>query len=224
MGSHDDIGDQEGGDAENGLTNWDSRHRYFVDQFGGRDNWFAKSKCRLTYALNITMPGTPMMFMGSECHMASPFVAWGYWHDGQDNNGFHRFNWDATKDETGQEMIRFVSAANDIRWKNPALRSESLIITHEDHTNNALAFKRWQDSNLILTIVNMSDANFQDHSYGVRTDSQYGQWTQILCTQDKMFGGWDGAGNAYYQPWTQEDGKIYINLPKWSVVVFRLKK
>ncbi len=224
MGSHDDIGDQENGNAEHGLDNWDSGHRYFVEQFGGRDNWFARSKCRLAYALNVTMPGTPMMFMGSECHMASPFVAWGYWHDGQDKNGFHRFNWDATKDDTGQEMIRLVSAVNDIRWKNPALRSESLIITHEDHTNSVLAFKRWQDGNLVLTVVNMSDVNFQDYSYCVRTDNQDGQWTQILCTQDKMFGGWDGAGNAYYEPWTQENGKIYINLPKWSVVIFQLKK
>ena len=31
-----------------------------------------------------------MLFMGSECLMASPYVAWGYWHDGTDRNGDHR--------------------------------------------------------------------------------------------------------------------------------------
>jgi 1,4-alpha-glucan branching enzyme len=46
---------------------------------------------------------------------------------------------------------------------------------------------------------------------------------QILCTQDAAFGGWDGAGNAFYEPWTQLDGQLYINLPKWSVVMFRRK-
>jgi 1,4-alpha-glucan branching enzyme len=48
---------------------------------------------------------------------------------------------------------------------------------------------------------------------------QDGQWTQILCTQDAAFGGWDGAGNAFHDPWTQLDGHVYINLPKWSVVI-----
>ncbi|MCP4366868.1 MAG: hypothetical protein GY797_01955 [Deltaproteobacteria bacterium] len=155
--------------------------------------------------------------------MASPFVSWGYWHDGRDNNGCHRFNWDAAEDVIGKDMRRLVSAMNDIRWKNLALRSESLIITHEDNFNRVLGFKRWSDDNLVLVVVNISDINFKYHSYGVPTGSQYGQWTQILCTQDTAFGGWDGAGNAYYEPWTQEDGKIYINLPQWSIVVFRLK-
>ena len=223
MGSHDDIGDQNNGNAENGLTNWDSRHRYFVDQFGGRNNWFARAKCRLAWALNVTMPGTPMMFMGSECHMASPLVSWGYWHDGRDNNGHHRFNWDATRDSIGKEMLEFVSAANRVRLDNQALSSDTLIITHEDHHNRVIGFKRWSDNNLVLTVVNMGDKNFTNHDYGVATDFQYGQWTQILCTQDAIFGGWDGAGNAYYEPWTHSDGRIFINLPQWSVVVLRFK-
>ena len=224
MGCHDDIGDQNNGNAEHGLTNWDSRHRYFVDQFGGRENWQARAKCRLAWALNVTMPGTPMMFMGSECHMGSPLVSWGYWHDGRDNNGHHRFNWDAAGDSIGKEMRRFISKANGIRTGNPALSSESLIITHEDGLNQVLGFKRWSDGNLVFTVLNMGNTNFENHSYGVSTDGQNGQWTQVLCTQDAAFGGWDGAGNAYYEPWTEEDGKIYINLPQWSVVVFRLKK
>ncbi len=69
LGSHDDIGDDHSGNAEDGLTNWDKRHRYMIDQLGGRENWYARAKCRLAWALNIAMPGTPMLFMGSECHM-----------------------------------------------------------------------------------------------------------------------------------------------------------
>lgn len=223
LGSHDDIGDQNNGDAEHGLTDWDRRHRYLVDLLGGRESWHARAKCRLAWALNVTMPGTPLMFMGSECHMASPFVGWGYWHDGVDNHGDHRFNWHAAGDATGQEMRRFVAAANHLRWENPALCSDSLIVAHLDRDNGVLAFKRWRDGNLVLTVVHLGEANFTDHSYGVATDGQYGQWTQVLCTQDAAFGGWHGAGNAYYEPWTQQDGRIYVNLPKWSVVVFRLK-
>jgi 1,4-alpha-glucan branching enzyme len=49
LGSHDDIGDQNNGNAEDGLTNWDKRHRYLVDQLGGREDWWARAKCRLAW-------------------------------------------------------------------------------------------------------------------------------------------------------------------------------
>ncbi len=222
LGSHDDCGDLENGDAEHGLMNWDARHRYLIDQIGGRDNWHARAKCRLAWALNVFMPGTPMLFMGSECHMGSPEVAWGYWHDGSDNNGDHRFDWSIAGDPIGASMRRLVAATNQIRWENPALRSNSLSIPHEDYENSIIAFVRSLWDNTILTIVNLSENNFENNSYGVSTDGRFGQWTQILCSQDASFGGWDGAGNAFYQPWTQSDGRIYINLPKWSVVAFRL--
>ena len=50
LGSHDDVGDEDGGDAQNGLTNWDAAHRYLVDKLGGRANWWARAKCRLAWA------------------------------------------------------------------------------------------------------------------------------------------------------------------------------
>jgi 1,4-alpha-glucan branching enzyme len=221
LGSHDDIGDQENGDAEHGLTNWDTRHRYFVDQVGGREDWRARAKCRLAWALNVAMPGTPMLFMGSECHMASPHVSWGYWHDGPDIRGDHRFNWGVAGDPIGIEMRRLVAACNAVRWECPALRADSLYITHEDHDNQVLGFVRELYEHVVLVVVNLSESNFGDHSYGVRTGGRGGQWTQLLCTQDATFGGWDGAGNAFHEPWTQGDGQIYINLPKWGVVIFR---
>jgi 1,4-alpha-glucan branching enzyme len=163
-----------------------------------------------------------MLFMGSECHMGAPHVAWGYWHDGMDLRGDHRFDWGIAGDPVGEEMRRLVTAANQVRWDNPALRSDTLSITHEDHHNSVLGFKRWHQDNLVLTVINLGDTDFVHHSYGVLTGGQYGRWSQILCTQDSAFGGWDGAGNTFYEPWTEADGRIYINLPKWSVVMFCL--
>lgn len=222
MGSHDDCGDLENGDAEDGLRNWDTRHRYLVDQIGGRDDWHARAKCRVAAALNAAMPGIPMMFMGSECHMGGPHVAWGYWHDGQDLRGDHRFNWSIAGDSLGMQMRRLVSAANIVRRQNPALTSDTLVITQEDHDNKVLAFKRWHENNVVLSVVNLGENSFNHHNYGVSSGGQSGRWTQILCSQDSSFGGWDGAGNAFHEPWTQADGKIYINLPKWSVILFAL--
>lgn len=223
LGSHDDVGDQENGNAEHGLTNWDGRHRYFVDQFGGRDEWSARARCRLAWALNVAMPGTPMLFMGSECLMAAPNAAWGYWHDGMDARGDHRFDWSIAGDRLGMEMRRLVAACNAVRWQNPALRADSLTVPHEDHANQVLGFVRRHDGNVVLTVVNLGEQNFTGHSYGVRTGGIPGRWTQILCTQDAAFGGWDRAGNAFHEPWTQTDGHLYVNLPKWSVVMFRLR-
>lgn len=223
LGSHDDVGDLENGNAEHGATNWDKSHRYFIDQLGGREDWLARAKCRLGWALNIAMPGTPMLFMGTECHMASPHVGWGYWHDGLDLRGDHRFHWGVAGDPLGMQMRRLVAACNAVRWENPALRADSLWISHEDQVNQVLAFLRRLDGNLVLTVVNLGDSSFSGHSYGVRVSGEMGQWTQLLCTQDAAFGGWDGAGNAFYEPWTQPEGKLYINLPEWSVVMFRRK-
>jgi 1,4-alpha-glucan branching enzyme len=223
MGSHDDVGDDRNGNAKDGLTNPDARHRYLIDQLGGRGDWHGRARCRLAWALNAAMPGTPMMFMGSECLMAAPNVAWGYWHDGQDANGDHRFDWSIAGDATGMEMRRVVAAANAVRWQNPALRAGSLSVPHEDYTNQVLAFTRQLDGNLLLVVVNLGENSFGGYGYGVRTGGHQGQWTQVLCSQDAAYGGWDGAGNAFHEPWTQGDGNVYINLPRWSVVILRRK-
>lgn len=220
-GSHDDVGDDRNGNAKNGLTDWDARHRYLVDQLGGRDDWTARAKCRLAWALNATMAGTPMLFMGTECLMGAPHVAWGYWHDGRDARGEHRFDWSVAGDPLGMEMRRLVAACNALRWRHPALRAGSLEVPHEDHDNQVLAFVRRHGDDLLLVVANLGGRSFTGHGYGVRTGGHSGQWTQVLCTQDREFGGWDGAGNAYHEPWTQPDGHLYVNLPQWSVVAFR---
>ena len=205
-GSHDECGDDDGGRKGK---------RRFVSRFGGRENWHAGAKARMAWALNVAMKGTPMMFMGSECHLE------GYWHDGRDLEGDHRFDWSIAGDGIGMGMRHLVRAANDARGNHPALRSGGLGVTHRD-PHGVIAFKRWNDGgDVVLVVVNASDASYTGAAYGVATD-QAGRWQQILCSQDAWFGGWDGAGNAYYEPWTQADGRIYVNVPQWSVTMFRL--
>jgi len=216
LGSHDDCGDDQHGNTLSKPGDWE-RHRYFVEFFGGRDNPYAQAKARMGWALDIACAGTPMLFMGSECQM------WGYWHDSEDENGDHRFDWSIAGDRVGMEMRRLVAAANAVRWDNPCLRSGDLELTHEDRDNSVLAFKRTLagKAGAVLAVVNCGDRTFSDYQYGAPTGNLGGRWTQILCTQDAAFGGWDGAGNAYVEPDTQPDGKLYINLPRWSVVLLR---
>ncbi|MCX7921523.1 MAG: alpha-amylase family glycosyl hydrolase [Clostridia bacterium] len=217
LGSHDDVAD-----FDKGGTIWkpniDERHRYFADFFGGRENEYAREKARLGWALNVAMMGNPMMFMGLECHMP------GYWHDSEYDG--HRFNWSVAGDHIGMPMRNMVRDVNWVRWNNPALRNETIDIVHEDYDNKVLAFKRYVPGgdNVILTIVNVSSRDFGGHSYGAHTGGQRGQWEQIFCSQDPIYGGREGVGNAFYQPWTQGDGRIYINVPRFSVVMMKLIK
>jgi 1,4-alpha-glucan branching enzyme len=84
-----------------------------------------------------------------------------------------------------------------------------------------LGFVRAEGDNAVLVVANLGDRTFGDHGYGVRTGRSGGRWTQALCTQDAAYGGWDGAGNAFHEPWTQPDGRVYVNLPKWSLLALR---
>ena len=205
MGSHDECGDNEEGRKGK---------RHFVARFGGRGNWYARAKARMAWSLNVAIKGTPMLFMGSECHLD------GYWHDGADINGDHRFDWSIAGDWMGLGMRRLVQAANRTRWDHPALRSGGLEVTHRD-PSGVIAFKRWNnDGDVVLIVVNASDTSYTGTSYGVAAGQQ-GCWQQIHCSQDARFGGWDGAGNAFSEPWTQADGHVYVNVPQWSVTMFR---
>jgi 1,4-alpha-glucan branching enzyme len=93
--------------------------------------------------------------MGSECLQAAPRVGWGYWHDGADRNGDHRFDWSIAGDPPGMQMRRLVAAANAVRWDNLALRTDSLDVTHDDRNNGVLAFVRETDGNTVLVVVNL---------------------------------------------------------------------
>ena len=223
LGSHDDIGDLENGDAEHGLTNWDKRHRYFVDQLGGRENWWARAKCRLAWALNVAMPGTPMLFMGSECHMASPHVAWGYWHDGRTST--------ATTDSTGalpatpsawkcaDSSPRQCGALGESRAASrfadrPARRSH----------NQVLGFVRELYDNVVLTVVNLSDRNFTGHELRRCAPAAATASGRRFCARrTRRFRRVGRRRQRVPRALDAGDGQVYINLPKWSVVMLRRK-
>ena len=115
-----------------------------------------------------------------------------------------------------------VTDANNVRWGHPALRSDSAQWTFADDLNQVVAFKRWDgQGDTVLTVVNLSEGQWEHGEYGVRTGDTTGTWEEIFNSQAPQYGGWDGAGNYGAQKSVQSDTKIYINLPKWSVLMFR---
>jgi 1,4-alpha-glucan branching enzyme len=215
LGSHDQIFNKCVGDQwQCGLS------RYFVERVGGvwvgRSDWTARAQARLGWALNVAMPGTPMLFMGTEVHHS------GYWCPDPDQYGDHRFDWALTADLFGQQMIALVTDANRMRAGHPALRTDTLLVTHRDDPNGVLAFKRWNDQgDVLLTVVNLGESQFDDPTYGVGLGGDGGQWEEIFNSQSPRYGGWNDSGNYLAFPRVQGDGRMYIRLPKISVLVFR---
>ena len=158
-----------------------------------------------------------MLFMGTECHH------YGYWNPANDAFGDHRFDWSIAGDSTGQAMRNLVADANSVRWNNPALRSDAGPQTvHHDSNNSVLGFLRWDDQgNVILTIVNLSDNQWDQPVYGVNIGGIGNHWEEIFNSQSPQYGGWNDSGNYLFDLIVQNDGRFYIRLPKWSVVMFR---
>ena len=183
----------------------------------GRQNWYALAQARMGWALNIAIPGTPMFFMGTEVQH------YGYWNPALDPFGDHRFEWAIAGDPTGWAMRNLVADANNVRWNNAALRTDSGPSTpHFDPDNNVLAFLRWDATgNVLLTAVNLSDNQWDQPQYGVNIGGPGDSWEEIFNSQSPQYGGWNDSGNYLANLVVQSDGRFYIRLPKWSVLIFR---
>ncbi|PHJ25713.1 alpha catalytic domain-containing protein [Cystoisospora suis] len=95
LGSHDQAGNKQGGRTDGRAG------RYFVDLFGGRNNWHSRSQCRMWYSLQAMSRGLPMLFMGTETHQDQ------WWNVDPP----HMMDWHLvqTRDVLAQQMTKLVS-------------------------------------------------------------------------------------------------------------------
>jgi 1,4-alpha-glucan branching enzyme len=202
-GSHDQIFDSTGGNIG---------CRYIVERFGGRLNGWALAKGRIAWALTVCLPGTPMLFMGTDGNVDG-------WWDPQMDNGDHRVDWSQMGDTIGSLMQQMVTDINNLRWLHPALRSPAGAVTHLDYVGQVVAFKRYTlDGDLLLVIVNVSDNQWALHDYGVQMGGESGNWTEIFNSQSPAYGGVNTTGN-YQETLAVSNNLLYLNLSSWSVVV-----
>ncbi|HEV2172759.1 MAG TPA: alpha-amylase family glycosyl hydrolase [Nitrospira sp.] len=202
-GSHDQIypGDNRAG-------------CYITQRFGGRLNGFARAKARLGWALNATLPGTPMLFMGTEGHLD------GFWDPVVGTGYDHRLNWLEIGNDIGAPMQQMVGDINRLRWKHPALRSPNGLVTHIDHQNTVVAFKRYNDQgDVLLIIVNAGDGQWNTNQHGVSLSGDSGTWREIFNSQAPVYGGINTVGNPG-NAIEAVNGTLWVYLPSWSVLVF----
>jgi 1,4-alpha-glucan branching enzyme len=201
-GSHDQI---YGGQGNSGV--------FFTQRFGGRWNGWATAKARLAWALNATLPGTPMLFMGTEGHLD------GYWDPGV-GPADHRIDWSQIGDPIGAPMQQMVRDVNNLRWAHPALRSPAGNVVHVDGQNQVVAFKRYNmDGDVLLIVVNAGNSQWGSNQYGVNMGGDSGGWTEIFNSQAPIYGGIDSVGNYGFELQVS-DGQLWVSLPSWSVLIF----
>jgi 1,4-alpha-glucan branching enzyme len=228
LGSHDQVFNQWSYDNARQGGYWAKpggeglrENRYFVERIGGavtgRDNWYARAQARLGWALNVAMPCTPLLFMGSECHH------YGYWNPANDPYGDHRFDWSIAGDPIGWAMRTLVADINAVRWNHPALRSDlPPLFPHIDIQNRVLAFLRLHaNGEKILVVVNLGDQQWNDPVYGVHLAGTDNAWSEIFNSQAPQYGGWSNSGNGPDTLYVGSDGLLSIRLPQWSVLLFR---
>jgi 1,4-alpha-glucan branching enzyme len=202
-GSHDQIYHD---DNNNGY--------YLTQRFGGRLNGYARAKSRLAWALNATLPGTPMLFMGTEGHID------GFWNPWVAPSYDNRLDWLRIGDDLGAPMQRMVGDINNLRWNHSALRSPAGKITHTDPSNNVVAFKRWNNAgDVILVVVNAGDGQWDNTRYSVSLAGDTGSWQEIFNSQAPLYGGVNTVGNPGYVL-DSRNGQLSISLASWSVHVF----
>ncbi len=71
--------------------------------------------------------------------------------------------------------------------------------------------------NVILTVVNLSDSQFDQPAYGVNIGGTGDRWEEVFTSQAPQYDGWNISGNFLSDLKVQNDGRFYIRLPKWSV-------
>lgn len=214
LGSHDENWASHGGLAA-------------VSRYGGAGNFYARSKMRLAWALNVCALGTPMLFMGTE---AMTPVTWHNYY-GYNGHNLHTpgkgLDWKPGAGSHGAHFRKMVAAINGLYLAHGAFRmgNDTCQLVHVDPNNSIAAYKRWDYfGSVLLIVINLSDHQWQSREYQVLTATPGSSWREIFNSQDEAFGGWDGSGNGdpSFFPRADGSGKLQgINLPAWSLLVFK---
>jgi 1,4-alpha-glucan branching enzyme len=214
LGSHDEVWVSHGGQAA-------------VSRFGGSSSFYARSKMRLAWALNVCLLGTPMLFMGTE---AMTDISW-HNYFGYNGNNDHTPNqgldWMPPAESHGAQFQRMIKDINELRLNLGALRSANTDckLVHFDEKNSIAAYKRWDYSGgVLLIVINLSDNQWEQREYQVYTDTPNSTWGEIFNSQAAGYGGWAGSGNVDSSFYPHADGSRRlqgINLPKWSLMILK---
>lgn len=185
-------------------------------------SWYARSRARVATGLLLTAPGIPMIFMGQE------FLEDKLWSDNP-----HRADlliWWKGLEGADRQMSDFHRFARDLIWlrrRQPALRSDPIMVYPPDHDNRVLAFHRWVPGvdRDVLVVASLSESTFYDHSYALGFPLP-GYWHEVFNSDvyDHFPNPWaqgnGGGASAEGPPMHGMSQSARITIPANSLLVF----
>jgi 1,4-alpha-glucan branching enzyme len=182
------------------------------------DDWQKFANLRLLYGYQFTMPGKPLLFMGSE------IAQWGEWnHDSQ-------LDWQLLEYSKHAGIQAFIRELNRVTKAHPALYERDYSadgfewISADDAVNSVYCYCRFSADRKekLVIALNMTPVPRQNYRIGVPEPTTY---REILNSDAKGFGGADigNAGDIASEP-IPSHGRpqsISIQLPPLSMVILQ---
>ncbi|MDX2176516.1 MAG: alpha-amylase family glycosyl hydrolase [Candidatus Sumerlaeia bacterium] len=170
----------------------------------------AKSMAKVSGALTILSPGTPMLLMGQE------FLEDKNFGDGSGDRiwwGFMGFN---------SPYYDFFARAVQLRTTRGSLLADSGVqVTHVNNGAAVLAFQRYDlGGDVTHVVANMSATNFATYNLGF---PQAGTWYEVLNSDRSEYSGGGVVNGTITAAGAAQDGlptSAGIKLPPYSILAF----
>ncbi len=180
------------------------------------DEWQKHANLRALYGQQWTHPGTQLLFMGGEIAQTTEWS-----HD-------RGVTWELLQFDYHKGCQEWVKALNAVYVKYPALWRNTFSpegyewISGDDTENSVLAYLRKGDDTdkVLLVVCHFQPNAIEGYSVGVPSE---GTWTEILTSDDKLFGGSgivNGAVKTQKTPSHGHDQSITFTLPPLGVCIF----
>jgi 1,4-alpha-glucan branching enzyme len=104
-------------------------------------------RCKLGAAILLTVPGIPMLWMGTEFGFAK-----------EKSLDPRPLDWNLLKNQSNQDLLNITKALAHIRRNNPALRTDNFQVVLKDKERLLFGYKRWDGGgNVVLVVANIKD-------------------------------------------------------------------
>jgi 1,4-alpha-glucan branching enzyme len=170
-------------------------------------------------ALLLTAPGIPQIFMGQE------FLEDKQWHWDRTRN--LQIWWDGVNgaDKAMVNHLRFMQDLIRLRWRQPALRGDSVSAFHVHNDNRVLAFHRWIEGGGrdLIVVTSLNENTWNGYTIGFPSS---GKWLEVFNSDvyenwvNPITAGNGGAIEANSGPAHGFAASANVVIPANGVVVF----
>ena len=138
-----------------------------------QNSWYACSRTRVATCLLLSAPGIPQLFMGQEILESRQ------WH-WDPSDASHLIEWSLLTPGSDQsDFLRFMRDLIQLRWDQPALRSDNINVFHVHNQNRVIAFHRWLENigSDVIVVATLAEESWYSYSIGFPFP---GVWTEIF--------------------------------------------